>query len=224
MKRFYVTMTWEDWPEGGSYGNVVEAKDQDEAEFICRRDMAELRTEGNDEGDMTAEEMLEAEGHNWHVVDCLDLDAFIAEHAASDQVKVGILDKLESVRNWLNEAPIAEIEAVEKALGRNAPITEINDAIGVFWKLFGKRAESTTTSLAEGLADMVITGRIEPGDIPDDWEWLIRALHDAGEDLADMEPCRECGAIPGTPAYGTVGDGYDGLCGNCADRHEEADA
>ena len=33
--RFYVTLTWDNWPEGGSYGAVVEAKDH-EAEDLVR--------------------------------------------------------------------------------------------------------------------------------------------------------------------------------------------
>lgn len=37
----------------------------------------------------------------------------------------------------------------------------------------------------------------------------------------DMGVCRECGAVPGTAEYGTVGDGYDGLCPSCADKAEE---
>jgi predicted metal-dependent peptidase len=41
---------------------------------------------------------------------------------------------------------------------------------------------------------------------------------DRSED--DDEACRECGAVPGTPEYGTVGDGFDGLCPSCADKAE----
>lgn len=32
--------------------------------------------------------------------------------------------------------------------------------------------------------------------------------------------CSECGAVEGTAEYGTVGDGFDGLCPNCADKAE----
>lgn len=39
----------------------------------------------------------------------------------------------------------------------------------------------------------------------------------------EIDPCRECGAIPGTDAYGTVGDGFDGLCPSCADKAEPDD-
>ena len=37
-------------------------------------------------------------------------------------------------------------------------------------------------------------------------------------DKRDEDTCRECGAVEGTPEYGTMGDGFDGLCPNCADR------
>jgi hypothetical protein len=37
------------------------------------------------------------------------------------------------------------------------------------------------------------------------------------------EECRACGAVEGTPEWGTVGDGYDGLCATCADK-ENSDA
>lgn len=36
---------------------------------------------------------------------------------------------LDEVRNWFHEAPIDELEAVEKALQRNAPIHELSTAI-----------------------------------------------------------------------------------------------
>lgn len=35
--------------------------------------------------------------------------------------------------------------------------------------------------------------------------------------------CRECGAIEGTEEYGTVGDGFDGLCPSCADKADHGE-
>lgn len=32
--------------------------------------------------------------------------------------------------------------------------------------------------------------------------------------------CPDCGAIEGEPEWGTVGDGFDGYCGSCADKRE----
>lgn len=46
-----------------------------------------------------------------------------------------ILDLLEEVRNFLNEAPIDELETIESALGRNAPVHQIAEAINEIWKL-----------------------------------------------------------------------------------------
>jgi hypothetical protein len=45
MTKFYVTMTWDDWPNGGSYGTVVNAKDHVEAEQLCKLEMAASRAE-----------------------------------------------------------------------------------------------------------------------------------------------------------------------------------
>ncbi|MER9436728.1 hypothetical protein NKJ04_17695 [Mesorhizobium sp. M0618] len=46
------------------------------------------------------------------------------------------------------------------------------------------------------------------------WQWV-------SNDEADI--CTECGDHPGSETYGTVGDGYDGLCPSCADKAEEED-
>jgi hypothetical protein len=35
-----------------------------------------------------------------------------------------------------------------------------------------------------------------------------------------VEVCPECGAIEGTPEWGTVGDGFDGYCPDCADKRD----
>lgn len=52
-----------------------------------------------------------------------------------------LLDRLEIVRNWLHQAPIDEIETVEKALKQNAPLNEIDEAIKLVWKIHGKPTE-----------------------------------------------------------------------------------
>jgi hypothetical protein len=51
----------------------------------------------------------------------------------------------------------------------------------------------------------------------------IKPFQVDGEDVdEDQEPCRKCGAYPGTSEYGTLGDGFDGLCPSCADKAEAA--
>jgi hypothetical protein len=76
MTRFYVTMTWDDFPEGGSFGTVIDAADHAEAEALCRREMAETRADE----DTSAEYYLEHYGPEWNVIDCFDLDDFIERH------------------------------------------------------------------------------------------------------------------------------------------------
>lgn len=85
--RYYVTATWDDWPEGGSYGTVVEAASVEEAEALCRQEMAESRVEPGDDDDYDAEFYLATYGEDWEVVDCFPLDEFIARHSKgpSDQ-------------------------------------------------------------------------------------------------------------------------------------------
>jgi hypothetical protein len=71
-KRFYVTMTWHDWPEGGSYGTVVEARDHAEAVSLCEQEMAASYGEAIDE-------KVDPHDYDWHLVDCFDLDEFIED-------------------------------------------------------------------------------------------------------------------------------------------------
>lgn len=80
--RYYVTMTWDDWPEGGSYGAIVEAETHEEAEAQVRQSMAECRAEDCEEGEEEADpaHWLEAYADQWHVVDCQDFDEFVANN------------------------------------------------------------------------------------------------------------------------------------------------
>ncbi len=81
LRRFYVTVTWEDWPEGGSYGDVVEARDADHAEELIRQQMIDDRMEEwGEEDDNDHREFLKSCAEDWHPVDCFDLDEFIARH------------------------------------------------------------------------------------------------------------------------------------------------
>lgn len=73
-KRFYVTLTWDNWPEGGSFGTIVTADDWDDAEHAARWEMANHREEFDH-----PVECIESCGDDWHLVDCWDLDEFIAE-------------------------------------------------------------------------------------------------------------------------------------------------
>lgn len=103
LQRYYVTMTWDDWPEGGSYGTVVEATSYQEAEEKCRDEMSVSRSEDSDfdpeqwkpedgEEPMDPSEMEDSPewylanyGSSWHVVDCFLLDDFIARHSKKEE-------------------------------------------------------------------------------------------------------------------------------------------
>lgn len=50
---------------------------------------------------------------------------------------IALLERLEKIRNWLQEAPLQELEQVEIALNQNAPITEIDEAIKLVWMIHG---------------------------------------------------------------------------------------
>lgn len=77
MKRWYVTKTWDDWPEGGSYGTIIEADSYEAAEGACLAEMADSRAS---EGSQSAQYYINEYGDEWYTVDCFDLDEFIAQH------------------------------------------------------------------------------------------------------------------------------------------------
>lgn len=86
IKRWYLTLTWEGWPEGGSFGVTIEAADHDAAVNGAKREMALARLEplsdaydGMDEEE-AIKKILETYADDWHVVDCFDLDVFIKNH------------------------------------------------------------------------------------------------------------------------------------------------
>ena len=43
---------------------------------------------------------------------------------------------------------------------------------------------------------------------------------ESGCPCEDAEVCPKCGDFVGSETYGTVGDGFDGLCPSCADKAE----
>lgn len=54
----------------------------------------------------------------------------------------------------------------------------------------------------------ILDSELDFGGAPD-WE------------IDEDNACSGCGAIEGTPEWGTVGDGHDGYCPACADKREE---
>ena len=79
-KKWYVSMTWEGWPEGGSYAAAILAISSEDAEEKCRQEMAENRGE-SDDPEFSPQYYLEHYGHSWQVVDCFPIDEFIARHS-----------------------------------------------------------------------------------------------------------------------------------------------
>ena len=95
LKRYYVTITWDDWPEGGSYRHTVEAESRDQAVAAVRQMMAESRV--NPETCDTPEAVMKAYGDEWHVVDCFDVDEFISRHVNPSWPVVGNYDEMSRV-------------------------------------------------------------------------------------------------------------------------------
>ncbi|MZR12680.1 hypothetical protein GQE99_06555 [Maritimibacter sp. DP07] len=60
-RRSYVTRNWHDYPEGGDFGTIVEAKDHDEAERLCGLEMAACLLEESNECDHCGDDMGESD-------------------------------------------------------------------------------------------------------------------------------------------------------------------
>lgn len=110
-QRYYVTMTWDNWPSGGSYGAVIEAESYEEAELLCREEMAASRADE----DMTAEEVFDTYNGEWHVVDCWPLGGFIKRHQRSDDVKAALVNLMEQVNQMRDMFP-DEDETIKRAM------------------------------------------------------------------------------------------------------------
>lgn len=109
--KFYISLTWDNWPEGGSYGTTLWANDAEEAVASARWEMAANRAEerglcwhcgeDTDDGegwnglcgdcadsgedkvssDEAVYKVLEELGDDWHVVDCFKVADFVREHS-----------------------------------------------------------------------------------------------------------------------------------------------
>ena len=78
MTNFYVTLTWHDWPEGGSYGTVVDAESHAQAEELTRAEMRAISTEGYED--------------QWHLVDCYKVEDFY-KHKEALRLLDSLLDR-----------------------------------------------------------------------------------------------------------------------------------
>lgn len=80
---WYVSMTWHDFPQGGSYGAVVTARNAEEAEKACRFEMAEAEFTDGECGRSLAD-VVEEYKDEWHIIDCFPLQQFINQHEFRD--------------------------------------------------------------------------------------------------------------------------------------------
>lgn len=78
-QRYYVSVTWEDWPEGGSFGTIVEAESYEEAKNLAFYEMAKSLADQRDWPD-TVQQTIDYYTGCWHVVDCFPLDDFLRRH------------------------------------------------------------------------------------------------------------------------------------------------
>lgn len=89
LRRYYVSMTWEEESRLGGYTTVLWATSYWEAEEKCRDEMASVRVQGHEEsGDGSGEDdlsdtawWLQNYGGQWKLIDCFEVDAFIAMHS-----------------------------------------------------------------------------------------------------------------------------------------------
>lgn len=81
MNNFYVTLTWHDWPEGGSYGTVVDAESYAQAEELARAEMRAIYTEDSDGYE-----------DQWHLVDCFKVEDF-PKHKEALRLLDSLLDR-----------------------------------------------------------------------------------------------------------------------------------
>lgn len=78
MKTFSLILTWDNFPEGGTYGTVVKAEDETQAEELARQEMAALRSEAHVDDETTHEEaaqsVRDSYEHEWIVVESREGD------------------------------------------------------------------------------------------------------------------------------------------------------
>lgn len=131
MKRFYVTMNWED--NSGSYGDVIEASTEDDAIDLCKRAMAESRAAA---GVYTAEEALTEMGDDWETVDCFDLDEFIEHHERKPSRAKLIAALADNQSKWLDEEDSVQEEKADLIEANRQLLDECGTGQTVTMQLF----------------------------------------------------------------------------------------
>lgn len=72
MPRFYVSLTWDGWPDGGSFATVVVAADYNVAEQMAKQEMAESRAEEQELCYHCGADTDDGEGFDGLCGDCAD--------------------------------------------------------------------------------------------------------------------------------------------------------
>lgn len=77
---YFVLAAWHDWPEGGTFGTIVEANGYSSAERKCHREMAlaEIDSVSADERMTWAEAYSNQD--EWTILECWPVRDFIARH------------------------------------------------------------------------------------------------------------------------------------------------
>jgi len=122
MTRWSVTITWEDYPEGGTYGSVVEADSREAAISLCKREMALSR---NPRDEQNPEEIIAEYGDDWDVIECYDLDQDIIGHIQNYWWVVVLLDAGD-IYFQQTKAPSAK-EAARMAIANHAKEHECDE-------------------------------------------------------------------------------------------------
>ena len=73
LKQFYVTKGWDNFPEGGTCGEIIWAKDYADAEEQMTEIMIGYRLD-DDPGDPHHEDYIRSLTGEWHTVDCYPLE------------------------------------------------------------------------------------------------------------------------------------------------------
>jgi hypothetical protein len=72
-EQFYVSLTWDNWPEGGSYGTRVMADTYEQAEAMAKLEMAGTRCDEDTDVLYWLEAYADSD---WHLVDCFTVEEF----------------------------------------------------------------------------------------------------------------------------------------------------
>jgi hypothetical protein len=99
VKRYYVTATWHDFPEGGSFGTIVQAENYAAAEHACMLEMAQSYASEIDE-DPTL--VFDGYSDSWTIIDCFDVDEFIEDKRQKPD-DIWAEDENHSVAQWQYE-------------------------------------------------------------------------------------------------------------------------